>query len=365
MPPTAADANWIRTAASLALVLLASGADAGERGTNDPLTAEIGRWSTFLRETTSTDENWKDLKQSLDPAMARTEAALSDGRRLLALERLAATRMNLAGFAYVNSLSADERADAAKLDSEWARVGALLDATLAVPSRSSLEGVRPAAVRAEGEAALPQARNYYDSSLEYGRATTPWSGFFYLGVAQAQSEFVSFCRTLSTPTELSPPKVRSIAAELDALEGDLLRAYRPPASIDRHSEFIGASASLKEARELDAAGLRYGALLRYLQAAMRVYPLRPDAAAADPAGLPKRLEAFEPRLLQGGVDHSIGRLYLETAQANSSPGANSAFAEAIARDVLPRYFAALGPAAPSPKKPAPSVSVTLVRWPYT
>jgi hypothetical protein len=289
----------------------------------------------------------------MEPAMARVEAALADGRRLLALERLAATRMNLAGFAYVNALPADKRGDPATLDSEWARVGALLSA------EGSLEGLQPAIVRAEGEAALPQARNYYDTSLEYGRATMPWSGLFYLGVAQAQRDFVSFCRTLSQRTDLAAPPMRSLAAELDALEADLLRAYRPPASIDRHSEFIGASAALKEARELDAAGLRYGALLRYLQAAMRIDPLRPDAQAPDPEGLPKRLEAFESRLRQGGVDHSIGRLYLETAQANP------AFAEAIARDVLPRYFAALAPAAPQPKKPVAGVAVTLVRWPYT
>jgi hypothetical protein len=349
-------------ATSLALLLLVPGlthASADEPGSNDPLAAEIERWSAFLRDTTSSDENWKDLKPGMEPAMARAEAALKDGRRLLALERLSAVRMNLAGFAYVNALPFDKRGDAASLDSEWTRVGALLGAEAAVPSPSALDGVQPAAVRAEGEAALPQVRNYYDTSLDYGRATMPWSGLFYLGVAQAQRDFVTFCRTISARTDLKAPKVRSLAVELDALEADLLRAYRPPASIDRHSEFIGASAALKEARELDAAGLRYGALLRYLQASMRIDPLRPDPPQPDPAGLPKRLEAFESRLRQGGVDHSIGRLYLETAQANP------AFAEAIARDVLPRYFAALAPVTPRPHKPAPSITVTLVRWPYT
>jgi hypothetical protein len=360
----------IREGTILALLLVApAGAFAEEERAKDPLATEIARWSTFLRETDSSDENWKDLKQGLEPAMARVEAALEDGRRLLALERLSATRMNLAGFAYVNSLPTDNRGDAAKLESEWTRVGAQLSADFAVSSRTVLAGVQPAVVRAEGEAAIPQARNYYDTSLEYGRATMPWNGFFYLGVAQAQVDFLSFCRTLSARTDLKAPPIRSIAAELDALEGDLLEAYRPPASIDRHSEFISASAALKEARELDAAGLRYGALLRYLQAAMRIGPLRPDAPAPDLAGLPKRLEAFESRLLQGGVDHSIGRLYLETAQANlvagAPPAANPAFAEAIARDVLPRYFAALAPAAPPPPKPRPSVTVTIVRWPYT
>jgi len=340
-----------RVAAAL-LLLAATPVFGGEPIAQDPLATEIARWSAFVRETESSDENWKDLKQGMEPAMARVEAALKDGRRLLALERLASVRMNLAGFAYVNSLPENKRG-AADLDAEFARLE-----VLRAPG-STLEGVRPAAVRAEAEAALPQARNYYDTSLEYGRATMPWSGFFYLGVAQAQRDFVAFCRTLSERTDLEAPPLRSLAPELDALEADLLKAYRPPASIDRHSEFIGASAALKEARELDAAGLRYGALLRYLQAAMRVFTLRADAPAPDPEGLPARLEALDTRLRTGKVDHSIGRLYLETAQANP------AFAEAIARDVLPRYFAALTPAPPSPKKPVPSVAVTLVRWPYT
>jgi hypothetical protein len=361
--------RWAATSLVLLCFAAPTGAAGDEPKSKDPLAAEIGRWSTFLRETTSADENWKDLKQSMEPAMARVEAALANDRRLLALERLAATRMNLSGFAYVDSLPADKRGDETNLDAEWARVGALLGAQLGVPSGSVLDGVQPAAVRAEGEAAVPQIRNYYETTLEYGRATTPWSGYFYLGVAQAQAEFVSFCRTLSVRTELKAPAIRAITAELDALESDLLKAYRPPASIDRHPEFITASSALKEARELDAAGLRYGALLRYLQAAMRVYPLRPEAATPDLQSLPSRLAAIESRLLAGGVDHSIGRLYLETAQANNgtggSPGANPVFAEAIVRDVLPRYFAALAPAAPQAKKPAPSVTVTLVRWPYT
>src|SRR6185436_7062803 len=172
-----------------------------------------------------------------------------------------------------------------------------------------------------------------DASLEYGRNTTPESGLFYIGSAQARSRFAAFCREMATTSGEPAPSLRPLGAELDGLESDLLAAYRPPASIDKHREFIIASSALKAARELDAAGLRYGALLRYLQAAQRVAPLRAEAAPPDLAGLPKRLAAFEPRLSEGGVDHSIGRLYLETAQANivsgGPPGANPAFAAAI------------------------------------
>jgi hypothetical protein len=98
----------------------------------------------------------------------------------------------------------------------------------------------------------------------------------------------------------------------------VLAAYRPPASIERHTDFIRASASLKEAHELDALGLRHGALLRYLQAAQRFAP-----SAAVPAGPPDALEArlreYDARLASRERDDSIGRLFLETAQSLAAP----------------------------------------------
>ncbi len=122
-------------------------------------------------------------------------------------------------------------------------------------------------------------------------------GFFYIGAALGQREFVDFLPTLHEPAPKPAPALRSLDAEMDALEADLLAAYRPPAAIDRHPEFIGASSTLNEARELDAAGLRYGALLRYLQAALRVAPLRPaPAAAPSAADVEKKLRELEARL---------------------------------------------------------------------
>jgi hypothetical protein len=160
--------------------------------------------------------------------------------------------------------------------------------------------------------------------------------------------------------------VRAIPQELDALEKELLAAYRPPASIDKHREFIVASATLKEARELDTAGLRHGALLRYLQAALRVAPLRAASAPLDPVLVARQLTTAEERLSATGVDHTIGQLFVEMARADvAAAGPNPATASTIVTDVLPRYLAALEPAPAGPPPEAPRVTVTLVRWPYT
>jgi len=323
--------------------------------TQDPLAAEIERWSAFLHSKPENHGFWAQVKKDNQPVLARAEEALRGGHRLLAMQRLANARANLATAEYLSTRPAGQRKELAGFEAEWARMGDVLRADLK-PSPSALDGVRPAALRALGEAALPQVRAYYDASLEYARNTVPEEGLYYLGSAQAQRELAELSRTLSAPSSRRAPPVRALAPDLDALETEMLAAYRPPTSIDRHGEFIVASSTLKEARELDAAGLRYGALLRYLEAALRFAPLR---KAPPPAPESKHLDDLEARLAAGDVDHSLGQLFIEMARANPDTAA------AIATDVLPRYFAAIEPARSEPPQPEPRVTVTLVRWPYT
>jgi hypothetical protein len=331
----------------------------------DPLAAEIARWSTFLATNTSKDEMWTQVKEAVVPVMARAEQALRKGRRFLALQRLASVQANLAASAYLQERTPAEHSDNG-FEAEWKRMGRVLRADMRDPPPGALEGVQPAALRAMGEAALPQVRIFYDASLEYGRNTMPDSGLFYLGSARAQRDFAAFCRTMSAPSPRPAPPLRPLAVEIDRLEDEMLAAYRPPASIDNHRDFILSHAALKEARELDAAGLRYGALLRYLQAAQRFAPLR-KAGDLRGAALSKRLDEIDARLSAGRYDDSVGRIFLEAArdEAEGGEGRNPATAATIASDVLPRYFAALEPGRPAVPKPAARVTVTLVRWPYT
>jgi hypothetical protein len=352
-------------AVGLGLLILAAagGARSAPSPSEDPLAAEIARWQTFVATHRSGNDTWADVKESSEKMLASAAASLQRGDRELALMRLAAVRINLAAAEYLDSRPAAELQSPEAFEAEWKRVGEVLRADLAAPSPDALSGVRPAAARAVAEVARLQLREYYDSALEYGRSTMAQYGLFYVGAALAQRDFVAFAGTLHEPGSKPLPAVRPLAPELDGLEDALLAAYRPPASIERHADFIGASASLKEARELDRAGFRYGALYKYLQAAQRL-PI-----AHEDAGVAARLDALAKRLADSPSDASIGILYLDLARADlaaSKPGAPAAAAAAIADDVLPRYFAALAPAPPPPApRPPAEVTVTLVRWPYT
>ncbi len=355
-------------AVALALLVSASaaGIDAGSGFEKESVVAaEIARLRAFLDASTATDEITTDVKGSSGPMLVQAEDARRAGYPLLALLRLARGQEGAVAAMYVAERSAGERQDQALFEKEWTRLGPVLDAP---PDASALAGVTPAAVRAIGEAALPQVRVYYEASLEYGRNTMPDAGLYYLGAAQAQREFAAFCKRLSMPTALPPPPLRSLGPELETLQRDLLAAYKPPASIERHRDFISASAALKEALELDAAGLRYGAFLRYLSALQRFEPLRPNASARDPLELKAAIGSFAARLDASPVDATIGRVFLEYARADlaqATASAPPALANAIVGGILPRYFEALAPAPIRPPAPAASVTVTLVRWPYT
>ncbi|HZE89098.1 MAG TPA: hypothetical protein VE404_06090, partial [Verrucomicrobiae bacterium] len=316
----------------------------------------------------STNDTWGQIKGAVGPVLAKADEAFHDGRRLLALNRLAAAHAYLRAWEYGNDPASPLRQDVEGLESEWNRLGKVLTSDIAAPSPSALDGVTPAAVRAIGEAAIPQIRVFYEASLDYGRATTPDSGYLYLGSALAQRELVAFCRTLHETAPSRPPVIRSIRPEIDALQGELLALYRPPVSLDRHGEFIAASAALKEARELDAAGLRYGALLRYLDAAFRSAALRGVGGDVGKDAIESKLREFEARAAAGGIDHTIAGIYLESARgdvAHATAELGPKTAAAIAADVLPRYFAALDPPRVEAPKAKPEVTVTLVRWPYT
>ena len=323
----------------------------------DPLATEIAKWQAFLASDKATGDMWADIKPGAGPLLARAEDALKKGQRLLALNRFAVARTNLEGAAYVTTRTDAEKKEQVRFEAERNRMAKALQASLKTPQSDAFKDIQPAMARALAEIAAMHVSGYFDASLEYSRNTMPMTGLFYVGAAKAERDLIDFLRTLPDKGRGALPPVRSLSAELDALERELLALYQPPASIDRHGEFIGASSMLKEARELDAAGLRYGALMRYLDATRRMAQIR--GTKITEAEVAKELERYASRVASSGADDSIGQLFVETAQNDAT------LAGVIVESVLPRYFAALQPSGAAPKQAAPQVTVTLVRWPYT
>jgi hypothetical protein len=363
----------LRRRIALILVLLAATsiaaptASRGEGTMTDPLETDIVRWTTYVKDHPETTETWAQIKLASEPTLTRAADALREGHRFLALSRLMAVYPNLGSATFMDAFSNEELQDTTAFRDAWQRHATILREELRPVMPGRLEGITPAAARAVAEVALLQVREYYIASADFERATDPTSGFFYLGYACAQRDLTAFCRTWAGQSGKAPA-LRGLQTEIDALEDEVLRAYRPPASIERHSEFILAGSFLKEARELTASGLHHGALLRYLQAALRFDPIREHPGSRSTAELRGRLDELRPRLSVPGEDHTIARIFLELAEselAASPPDSATPFAVAAVTDVLPRYLAALGAAPEAPHRPAPRVTVTLVRWPYT
>jgi hypothetical protein len=330
------------------------------------LAEELGRWKTALADEARADTLWTQVRAGAQTVLTQADQALADGRTHVAAERLIVGRQNLAAANYVAQLPAGATEDLAALEAEWQRMRGELGVDTPPPAPSSGSALR----RAIEEAAAQQLKVYYDASLPYARNTTPLSGYTYLGIARSQQEAGRIAASLVPGDGRRQPRLRSIRPDIDALQAELLGLYRPPVSIEKHPDFIATSSLLKEARELDAAGRHYGALLRYLQAAMRFGMLEAPAADALPRSAARARAAAElDRAAGGRVDHSVARLFAERAAFEVDRAESEAppmIANAILARVLPRYYAALEPApAAAVTAATPAVTITLVRWPYT
>lgn len=330
----------------------------------DPLEHALGETRSRIAAIPAADEFWPQVAPMVDALLARTETAASKGRRELALLTYAYAVENVAAERFLLAHPA-ERAELERFEALWRERDRAYDAAALAKWRARAEALRPAIVRAIGEAAFAKLRVNLDASLDYGRATDAGTGLFYLGLAEAEAEFVEQLGTFAAATQRPAPPARALAAELDALERELVALYRPPLSIEHHSEFIAASGTLKEARVLDDAGLRFGVLLRHGQAVQRCAALRASlgTAAIDSDALGKRLATLEGELAKLPFDASIGRVFAQRADElveNGDLAAASSFADALAAH-LATFTAPLAPVA----RAAPELDVTLVRWPFT
>jgi hypothetical protein len=314
------------------------------------------------------DPDWKDARPDIAAALARANHALLAGRLYLGLEELGEARISFQALDLVKQKPEVVKQGLAGFDSEWSKAKLELIA-LDQKAKGKVWANEPAAIRAFSEAAQGKTMTLLEASRAYASVTSPDAGLYYLGEARASADFASFCSALDLPEHGAEFPVHSISAQLQALQESTNSAFRPPRSTQQHHEFIRLNATLKLAGELDAAKLYAGALYEYLDAAQQFGML--DAVAPDAArkaSLRSSLATIRARLGTSKEDESIAQLLLERAETGLThePAPNDwENARVIVEQVLPAYFAALK-AVQSPDQPAKNtVTVTLVRWPYT
>lgn len=305
-----------------------------------------------------TENEWKQGLGLLDEA----EAALKAGRAYLALDRLAAARMLLGPLRFLAE-HGDKPKEAVKaLQAELAS----LQRELGEASSSTL----PLAVRAFRDEARVQAPVYAHTVAAWDQIEDAMGALFYGGQARELARLAAFEAGLRFPLPPAPPKLSAagMADAVDAYERDLVAAYRPPVSADKHQQFILASAALKSARELLAAGSAEGALWNYLKA--RRYGAAITRADA-PTPTREALQATVVAPIAGDAS-LLCRLTQQVAtllEGETVPEDRLRVADALVHDLIPAYRKLVSgsvSAKPVLAKGAPAkVTVTLVRWPYT
>ena len=293
------------------------------RAANGPVTEallrEIARVERDLARAASPEE-----RAAAETRLRRAAEAARRGRQFLALQDLSAA-WRIEG-AFTRSAVLTSRVKT--LDDfkrEWVAAGE--------PSQPTGAPGLPLVVAALATSSEAVAPATYRASLPYAEDAGLRAGVYYLADASAATGFGVFCRTLKFGPSGSRPALRSIAAEMDRFEREVVKRY-DSADMNARRSFIVINVGMKIARERDTRGDYPAALLQYLLARYQLGLLETNEPSRDAAA---RLEGFAKALT--GADHSIALLFFEmAARALESPDPSSQRqAAAIADHVLPEY----------------------------
>jgi hypothetical protein len=284
-----------------------------------------------------------------------SKRALGVGHLFYGLYKLQAAWAEVQTREYLNAKSAIGKEGAEAFESEWKRLGPVLD-----EKEKQLAGNNwrssPAAVRALAESAQTQVRPYYQSGRLYGLNTTIDDGLYYLGLSPALLDYALFCQSLKFgQAPQAAFKLAPLSDALAGLESETLRSFRRAEADGQYQQndtqrlrYIRANVTLKMASELNREKRTAGAFHKYLEATLYL-GLADNPTPGDITRLKSQSEAFATRLKDSKVDHSIGRLYWEMAQAalrraeEAPPGGEELKrATVILEKVLPAYFKLCG-----------------------
>lgn len=278
--------------------------------------------------------------QPIQRQIARLDAALQSGYLYLSLYLLRQLRTDLMTLQYQRAKADVEKQGVDGFEAECKRVG---EQIAEKQKRLNTKPAKrlPALAQALAEISLNQVQPLHTSGRLYGLNTTIGNGLYYLGLAQANLDFVLFCQTLTF--EPRPPlKVRSLKRQLTELDAETVKAFEQADSAAGKQPYIFVNSSLKIATELERDAEWHGALVQYLSTYFRLNLIKatlPDDKQL--TELQKQNEAVRLRLATIKTDSSVGLLYSEMAQEAFNNLSDEDFrkrAAVIVERVLPRYF---------------------------
>ena len=195
--------------------------------------------------------------------------------------------------------------------------------------------------RALAQSSATRAERYFQASVSYAKPTNATNGVYYLAEASANLGFRDFVRSIAKPSAEQPARASGIASSLDTLETATLQFFSTHLTAPDASP---VSVRMKEARELLAQGRIEGAMLMAIEA---------DIVLSDRGGPDVLTPAAAPRA--GSMSSLLTEWAANEPQADQKKSREKAMA----------FYAALFAPANSVATSKPSVTVTLVRWPYT
>jgi len=343
-----------------------------ETSLSSQIKAEISRLEQSLKDNPISDPDLKNLALMITDALKFSREAASAGQLYLSLEKLGQAQDLLQGARSATDKAEVEKAGLPGFESRWGKASLRLTA-IDKDAHARDWKDSPLAIRALAEAAQGRAIPLLEGGRGFATATGPKDGLFYVGEAEGEADFATFCASLPTEGKRSSFVPRSLLPELQALQAKTNAAFQPPKSIDLHSRFIALNSQIKLAQELDASRFYAGALYAYLDA-VRHYGMldAPPLDASAQAQVKKDVAELTKKLAASSADNSILQLFLERASSYSAHPDGSApsadewrGARVILDQVVPAYYAAQKPAAMLTTPSGRTVDITLIRWPYT
>ncbi|HVP56151.1 MAG TPA: hypothetical protein VMU45_14270 [Candidatus Eisenbacteria bacterium] len=345
---------------------------AAEHSAASQISAEIARLQQSIKDKPVTDKDAAPIATMAQDALKASAAAANAGQVYLALEKLGQAEDLLQGARTAADKAQVEKGGLPAFQSQWNNASLRLSA-LDKEAHARQWNDSPLAVRALAEAAQGKAIPLLEGGQGFAVATAPKDGLFYVGQAEGEAHFATFCASLKFAGTQPGFALRSLLPELQALQQKVTAAFQPPQSIELHTRFIALNSQIKLAQELDSTRFYAGALYAYMEATRHYGMLRePPLDAAKQAALKQDLAAERKKLAASSADNSLAQLFIERAESSTAHPDGSAptadewrGARVILDQVLPAYYAAQKPTTPLEQASGKTVDITLVRWPYT